>query len=73
MTKEEIEKQMWVNYDEGYKAGCSETIKKAIEWLKSEMTEGVIPYFNEGLVASENCDTLEEFIEKFIKAMEEQL
>lgn len=34
MTKEEIEKQMWVNYDEGYKAGCSETISKACEWLK---------------------------------------
>ena len=34
MTLEQIEKQMWVNYDEGYKAGCSETINKAYEWLK---------------------------------------
>ena len=72
MTKEQIEEQMHISYDEGYKAGRSETIKKTIEWLKSEMREGVIPYFNEGLVASENCDTLEEFIEKFIKAIETQ-
>lgn len=37
MTKEEIEKQMWVNYDEGYKAGCSETIKKACEWINENI------------------------------------
>ena len=37
MTLEQIEKQMWDNYDEGYKAGCSETINKVCEWLNENI------------------------------------
>lgn len=37
MTKEQIEKQMWINYDEGYKAGCSETIDKVCEWINKNI------------------------------------
>ena len=37
MTLEQIEKQMWDNYDEGYKAGCSETINKVCEWINKNI------------------------------------
>ena len=60
MTLEQIEKQMWVNYDEGYKAGCSETINKACEWLyKRQQVDLEVP-------------NIEKFINDFKQAMEEQ-
>lgn len=74
MTKEEIEKQMHINYDEGYKAGCSETINKTCEWLENTFHDRShhSGRGDAGEIVTYDFDSMQEFILKFRKAMEEQ-
>lgn len=74
MTKEEIEKQMWINYDEGYKDGCAETIKKACKWLENTFHDRShhSGRGDAGEIVTYDFDSMQEFISKFCKVMEEQ-
>ena len=74
MTKEEIEEQMHINYNEGYKAGCAETIKKAWELLENIFHDRShhSGRGDAGEIVTYDFDSMQEFELKFYKAMEDE-
>ena len=68
MTKEEIEEQMHINYDEGYKQGCLETIQKACDLIDANDMEDYMYLEKDGNMYFD----YDKFLTEFRKAMEEQ-
>lgn len=70
------EKAYAEGYENGYKAGQKDIMDKACEWLKNNMyVEHIFEHSDDEesvqYVCASACDSVEEFVNKFRKAMEE--